>query len=1519
MKEKNLRLRLVVRRHGLPEVRVLFNVPLDNDPTIAKLVELVNETIPLEGTDWGLEDYAVELRDSDGHAFECLHFQHVATVLEKDEEVFIRPLLSDDLKKRRLSGRYQITSDGRHLIDGIPYGRPLLKRPIHRPAIHISPRKKRRITQDDEQLLFAPDYDDDDDNADDDSEPLLLTQFGEVDGEQDPASVRLRARFVDADIQGDVDEREADEDVDVDEEEDDADFTASDVDDEEGEDDGDIGLDNDDPTIGQDELKALRDEIASIYDVDKDLLDVGLEPARPNTQEELDLSILDQITALRAAFPTATARECETTLLRCNKDERKAYKKLATTHGAHLNLERMLQFGKSLDAPAGAVDAHEDDHESEGSEADSVIRHFDEHGFPPGSIQAGTALSYMARARHGCRQSLPQLTKLDVAEEVAEAPTKAGNDKIAAEHIDDGDTTSSSDTSSDSDSDSDSEDSSDDESDSDGKDENQDEDESEDESDSRPEEAPTKPSQLDSDSETSSSDSDSVDSDDASDSGEKNKQKALGEGYKGKGENNISSESDGISSESDSDSESSSDASFEAENALNIASAVVSSIPREKPRSQDQARFPKPEVLAAAAKVPQQSSVPPGQGMSRTQKRNARRKAKKLNLRAADQGAKDTSEQAGDVEMDDLAAIKDRLIQQTSLIPEVSRLEDKRDEDGPSASSDNPSIENSENSLSGAVSRRARLDLGAGRRMLFSALGMRNPKTKADEDKIRSQLMKDVRPHVNRRVEEAQGGLVELAGSGDITKPPTEDNDPEAWREKIIYRAVECCHEDVHLSEPPFPFVQRWDPQQQGRNGKRKDRGDLQYQAAQDSQNSRKKRRVNQTMNGLFEEDSRLFSDEPGGVDVKLNYDDIDATPKKVDAAGESQFTDVEDLPSLPEDMSSLPSLRASDVKSGMVITWRHWLLSKATNWQPQVSNLTAVVTGVHEDGSRLEVLLARRDRNLDRNEKVYDDEGKRIYDRFEAPDLDEEDGEQGEEQGYRTLAFAELEDPRVVQLPLATPAVASSAANLAAQSPPVPWAARIDSNKVPDLTLIDSPSSHRDSASPGPGDGERSQGSANAATVSGDAAGGESIIPETNLDQETAAIHGSAEFWEQDAASAHALRSGCDTGIVESRVNGSPSPPNGSPSPGINSPSRQLEEDMSEACIASAEPSRQSSRQPERSPRQGSILTAHHSQPIVSQERDILSGDNGSNIEYPKLDLPVSSTTSVRSGRQPDPDFSIDLGNDSFTGFDDTMDDPAQEGETPTQKTPADITAAESQITPIKLPKPLSPTYTGSSTSSIPSLQDIFFTASTSRKTQSPLKSEVWSALKARKSKTQHDQEYEAAMRKLDDDDDDDKEDEKEAKVNAREEAQIKASPTQDSPGVPEELPQGDATSPVRTFDASVSPPAWPKGRTRAARKQPARAPFSIPEGSQVVSLVSSSPEPEYTEDYAEDSADETYDEPKALPRRSGWVQKRTGTTKSQRRSTKGASTRGVSAATAMAARRAASLGLKRKTSVRS
>lgn len=82
-----------MQRNGLPENNVLFNVPLANDPTIANLLELVNDIIPLEDADgeWGLDDYVVEVHDKDpraqGNAFECLHFQSLTGLLEKDDEV----------------------------------------------------------------------------------------------------------------------------------------------------------------------------------------------------------------------------------------------------------------------------------------------------------------------------------------------------------------------------------------------------------------------------------------------------------------------------------------------------------------------------------------------------------------------------------------------------------------------------------------------------------------------------------------------------------------------------------------------------------------------------------------------------------------------------------------------------------------------------------------------------------------------------------------------------------------------------------------------------------------------------------------------------------------------------------------------------------------------------------------------------------------------------------------------------------------------------------------------------------------------------------------------------------------------------------------------------------------------------------------------------------------------------------------------------------------------------------------
>jgi hypothetical protein len=78
---------MTVRRHAVPEVRLVWNVDADANTTVSKLLHQVNEIIPLESGEWGLEDYAVELKDAEGTGFEFLHFQQVAKVLKEDDQV----------------------------------------------------------------------------------------------------------------------------------------------------------------------------------------------------------------------------------------------------------------------------------------------------------------------------------------------------------------------------------------------------------------------------------------------------------------------------------------------------------------------------------------------------------------------------------------------------------------------------------------------------------------------------------------------------------------------------------------------------------------------------------------------------------------------------------------------------------------------------------------------------------------------------------------------------------------------------------------------------------------------------------------------------------------------------------------------------------------------------------------------------------------------------------------------------------------------------------------------------------------------------------------------------------------------------------------------------------------------------------------------------------------------------------------------------------------------------------------
>jgi hypothetical protein len=86
-----MRLGLIIRRHDLPPTTVLwtpqgFAVDSRNEDclrlTVSEFLEQVNEVVPLEYAEWGLEDYVVEV-----NGYECLHFQELGTVFNEDDEV----------------------------------------------------------------------------------------------------------------------------------------------------------------------------------------------------------------------------------------------------------------------------------------------------------------------------------------------------------------------------------------------------------------------------------------------------------------------------------------------------------------------------------------------------------------------------------------------------------------------------------------------------------------------------------------------------------------------------------------------------------------------------------------------------------------------------------------------------------------------------------------------------------------------------------------------------------------------------------------------------------------------------------------------------------------------------------------------------------------------------------------------------------------------------------------------------------------------------------------------------------------------------------------------------------------------------------------------------------------------------------------------------------------------------------------------------------------------------------------
>ncbi|KAK4247852.1 hypothetical protein C7999DRAFT_40842 [Corynascus novoguineensis] len=1399
----NLRLRLVVQRHALPEVRVVFAVSLDNDPTIANLLEQINEIIPLESSDWGLEDYAVQLRDSSGHGFECLHFQQVSLILKNDEEVFIRPLDIGDRRKRRLTGREQITTDGRHLIDGVAFGRPRLKAPRDRPPVDIPPLKRRRMTYEE-------------DASEDDEPRLLLTEHAE---DQQPSSRHVRFR-------GQSDDLGSGRSSEVEENEDD-DFSAQETEStDEGEED--FGSDGE---AGSSELEAelralqadnegSQDEAS---DADEDLVDLG-KPSAPTRSAGLDLQTLDQISALQTAYPTAQVHECEWLLKQHLGDVKLAYWRLFAKHRPILSQDAMLaRLARS--SSKAAERANEASDESEGESVASVVKHYDQHGFPSGSVLAGTAAAQMAEAMrksghavkspvHTSQPSPYSSRHQNEIEHQDEGGTEHGSTSDSGPEVASsklpmalGDASLF------------------------GRAESRGESVSDGENEAEATNSDTGDSDESSDDSSDGSSDDSSDSDDSTDHSENTGgDRRAKHGPDSKSEHDLGSDASSVSSQESDDSTSSSDndsSDGNVDDALkshalprNSDATIQASAPQlvSVRKSQPEGTLQKDDEGSAGPQRP----VPPGQGKTATQKRNARRRAARAAKIAAARGEQPPS--AGDMDrlsasetqdlVDSVATKKEALLRRLGMVQSASPVfgngvagDGAQGAPAPGASaSDTPGDATSKPADGGPK---------------------RSPPAESSE---------------------------QVSGT-----PNGKDDESEAWRSKIVYRAVECCHDEVKLSEPPFPFVQRWDPQQQyhyreksnrGGRSKRKQRDHSDYQD-EDSWSSTKRRKYDGYCNG--NDDSYTTYDDTAGLDdTVLNYDEeAEESQKENEELSNPNVEDEDDLPPLPSDISALPILNSGEAHTGMVLTWKQWLLSRATNWQPQISSLTGVVVNVF-DTNTIEVRLAKRDRNLDRNEKVYDDEGNRVYDKFELPGMDDE-GDTGPEQGYRTLDLADMIEPRILRsVDTARKTAVSDKPSTAAQNRTV----------APDYVQSDNlePATNTASGNPDEAGLERhgvdlrqletdTQQDNGRSMVSTTATAPEALvspIPEDRR-QEISLLINDAGF-----------RKDVDPSINEN------------PCPDLSSPSRQLEEMAHDATLLHSEASH---AQGGNSPRLPFLGTSNNveSQPTVVLEPFHGFSDCTSEltderpVAYPKLHPHPSETGSLPSGRQPDRDLSIELGNDPIHD----LDDPAVVSRSRLGRHSDDDNGLANRECEDDVGENSD---SGSSDSSFPSLSDMWISHPTSN-SKIPTKHGAVPTIKAKKSEVMPDLEYEEAMRRIDDADlSDDGNLEHTSKLAQGLLDEPIGKPT---PKKPDELKEESSASPaplVKTEQPSPRPTRISRASySRTERESNSQVP---PEGSQVVSLLSSSSEPELEERYAEDSIDETYEEP-SMPTGSGWVRK--------------------------------------------
>lgn len=892
-----MRLRLTIQRHALPITNILWTARTQ-DPTstsahasatISQLLEDVNDIFQLESDDWGLEDYVVEVE-----GYECLHFQPIDSVLKEDDKVTIRALQTNDLRIRRLGGRHQITSDGRHLFDGVAFGRPYLRKTA-RPAFPIPPRKRRKLDLGHGQYI-------EDDST---SQGLLSGSHMVVDSAADFARGGADAsitydRFWQVAARQPPDESDEDTYGNLDTDESDSEFKS--FSEEEG-DEADLEL--------SEELKALLDDDPS---------EQGMEEGKkycpiPDKHQEAN------------SFH-ATRQD----------KKRKRGSEYASEYASDDGRMGSMTGSKSPETPSPT------------NSSDKITRNA--ASTPANSLNAGHDVDFAGQSK----------APLDGLDDFYESSSSSDN-------------------------------------------------------------GPSSSTSSESDSEASSSDFSSMDSQTMSSSSASASEPEPDSAA-------------AIESESGSDSDSEPDSTSKDESEVTGASLAGMKV------RQDLAD----KAMSTLPAVSKSIHSAPGKGSTITRRNNQRqRKKKRLNclkakgLLAANAGFKeleafeqdasaspvtDNLAQVHDPEntfearkLDLLERLKPRGVDSIAESDASGHVSGEKPCDltnGNGPVSAQPLAPNSEDRHEVRTIRRAKLDLDSSRRMLFGSLGLKAPKTPADEQLLREKLARQ------GRAGRAKHTITEENNASETyAKPVPERTASETWRDKIILSAVECQGKDQRLTTPPFPFVQWW---QQGEQRNQLQGQPQEYHACKMEEQQSASATVDEP------ESSGFYVEGDTALDgVKLNgaiQNQLILEAEELSKREEAKKSTAPDMPVVTE-YDVLEALKAEDAVAGAVIAFKQLDMSKKTLWQPEISAYrTAKIQEVLEDGT-LKILLAERDRtslSLESNDQT----GERVFSKFEMP-IEEEQDEDGPDDGIREVLYGDLIEPKLVEGVMASSSVGQS------------------------------------------------------------------------------------------------------------------------------------------------------------------------------------------------------------------------------------------------------------------------------------------------------------------------------------------------------------------------------------------------------------------------------------------------------------------------------------------------------------